>query len=191
METIFTTQTEIDLVHGLQHRQSSAFANLYTAYAPALFGVLAGMVKDQDRAEDLLHDAFIKIWTTFHLYDPQQGRLFTWLVTITRRTALDDIRARRIRLAAKPTIFRRTTDQTDGVYVVGLLQQPLISLIAPKYGQILDLVYQGYKGAEIAELLTLPVGTVKTWRRLGLQELKRVLSQDIHQYHKRQGPGSA
>jgi RNA polymerase sigma factor (sigma-70 family) len=185
METICTTQTEIDLVHGLQHKQSSAFANLYTSYAPVLFGILAGIVKDQDRAEDLLHDAFIKIWITFHLYDPQQGRLFTWLVTITRRTALDEIRARRIRLEAKPTIRQRTPDQTDGVYVGGLLQQPLISLIAPKYGQILDLVYQGYKSVEIAELLTLPVGTVKTWRRLGLQQLKQVLSQDIHHYHRR------
>ena len=177
-------QTEVHLVRGLQARQDTAFTHLYDAYAPTLYGVLLKLVGDQTSAEDLLQNTFIRIWTSFHRYDPDQGRLFTWLLTIARNVALNELRSRKLRAQTQLQMHEQTNEWTYSVLPEGMVNQSLFALLAPKHRQIMELVYaQGWTKQEIAQELDLPLGTVKTRFRAGVQELKRLFSQDIYQYH--------
>lgn len=175
---------EIELVRVLQTKSPKAFSTLYDAYSPALLGTLLRLVKDQERAEDLLQDAFIKIWSTIASYDPQQGRLFTWLLTITQNIALDELRKQKVRRSANEYLAKRSDQSCCLSFSEGMLYQSMLTRLAPKYRQVVELVYYGdYTKQEVAIKLRLPLGTVKTRYRMALQLLKQEFSQDIRHYH--------
>ena len=175
--------SEGHLVSALQTGQRAAFTALYDAYSPALFGVILRLVRDQEIAEDLLQDTFIKIWTHRHTYDPHQGRLYTWLVTIARNIALDELRSRKVQAQALPYSPEGMIAYTDPAFNQGLLTGSIFSLVPIKYRQIVELVYaQQWTHQEVAAELDLPLGTVKTRLRTALGELKRYFHQDITCY---------
>jgi RNA polymerase sigma-70 factor, ECF subfamily len=88
------TYTEAELVKCLQAHSQDAFAVLYDNYSAAMLGIINTIVNNSDDAENLLQDSFIKVWKNIHRYDSNKGRLFTWLVTICRNTALNFLRSR-------------------------------------------------------------------------------------------------
>ncbi|MVM30324.1 sigma-70 family RNA polymerase sigma factor [Spirosoma sp. HMF4905] len=183
-----TYPTEELLVCALQNHRSADFSLLYDSYSPALYGVLLRLVKDPDRAEDLLQDAFIKIWSNSQNYNPKQGRLFTWLLTITRNLAMDELRARKVRATAATYIYAHEVDSTSPRFAEGMLHQSLLSQLAPKYQTVVELMYyRDYTSQEAADILKLPLGTVKTRMRAALQQLKQFFDQDIQHYHAQYG----
>ena len=178
-----TTQTELSFVQALQEHRSADFKLLYDAYSPALYGVLLRMVKDEARAEDLLQDVFVKIWSHSHYYDPKQGRLFTWLLTITRNIAMDELRSKKVQEKATSYIYERAEQVTPSGVFEGTIHTTLLSNLAPKYRAVVELMYyRDYTSQEAADQLNLPVGTVKTRVRSALQQLKAHFSQDIQHY---------
>ncbi|QMW04070.1 RNA polymerase sigma factor [Spirosoma foliorum] len=179
-----TPQTELNLVRDLQAKLPSAYKSLYDSYSPAMFGVLLRMVKDRDRAEDLLQDTFIRVWTNIQRYDESQGRLFTWLINITKNLALDDLRAQKVRAVAATYIYERSDGVASPIFKGGMLYQTLTANLEPKYRQIVDLLYfRDYKLQEVADELKIPLGTVKTRYRMALQQLKKTYRQDIYHYN--------
>lgn len=176
--------SEADLVRDLKAGHSSAFTLLYQRYAPALFGRLLRLVKDQDRAEDLLQDAFLKSWLNIHRYDPEQGRLFTWLLILTRRLAYDELKEHQVRLSTGSSLSEGKTEACYSTEHEGLLANSLIKHLEPKQREVIELVYyRDYTRQEVADKLALPLGTVKTRCRMGLQHLRQVLRHDIRHYH--------
>jgi RNA polymerase sigma factor (sigma-70 family) len=89
-----TTYSEEDLVALLKSGDESAFSYLYDHYSGALNGIIFRMINDTGLAEDILQEAFVKIWNNFSSYDPSKGRLFTWMLNITRNLAIDTIRSK-------------------------------------------------------------------------------------------------
>jgi RNA polymerase sigma factor (sigma-70 family) len=167
--------SEFELVSLLQNNDSKAFSYLYTNYSAALYGVIMKVVRDEVKAQDVLQDSFMKIWKNIASYNPEKGRLFTWMMNITRNTAIDSIRSEK-----EPHV-----DIQEQLYVVEQQSpsfQPsinaidlstLVEKLRPERKQVLDLVYfQGYTQEEAAEQLSMPLGTVKTRIRSALQELK-------------------
>ncbi len=141
------------------------------------------LVGDREWAEDLMHDTFLKIAAHLDDYNPDQSELYTWLVTIARRVALDELRKRKVRLDAASYI----REQSSGhIYLAVNLHLPieqLYEILPAKQRQILALIYtQGLTLREVAQTLDLPLGTVKTRYRLGLQKLQQAFRQDIYQY---------
>ncbi|MVM35515.1 sigma-70 family RNA polymerase sigma factor [Spirosoma sp. HMF4905] len=178
-----TLPNEDHLIRSLQTDQVTGFSTLYDAYAPTLYGFLVGVVRDSELAEDLLQDAFVKIWSKRHTYNPKQGRLFTWLMVVTRNLARDELRARKVRLSASSYLAVHSEWLSNPTPCDGRLTTTLISQLAPKYRVIIDLYFErNYTFPEIAAHLTLPLGTVKTRYRKALQELKEFFSQDIYYY---------
>ncbi|AUD06825.1 RNA polymerase subunit sigma-70 [Spirosoma pollinicola] len=178
-----TSSTEEKLVEALQNQQSADFSRLYTAYAPALYGVLLRLIKDPARAEDLLQDAFIKIWLNRQHYDPAQGRLFTWLLTITRNVALDELRSRKVHSKAGAYQSDRSEPTVLPDLIEGPLKGSLTSSLKPDYRAVIQLMYyKGLTSQEAAAILKLPVGTVKTRVRAALKQLKAQFCQDIQHY---------
>lgn len=118
-----TLPTEVHLIRALHQHQSADFIQLYDAYAPALYGMLLRLVKDPACAENLLQEAFVKIWSTSRRYDPQQGRLFSWMIAITRNLALDELNAQGIRPLERSYRHERPTESIQSMPVeAGVLE---------------------------------------------------------------------
>lgn len=175
------TLTEEVLVQNLQTLDKRAYAILYDNYGPALLGVIKNLVNNADDAENLLQDVFVKIWKYIGRYDSTKGRLYTWLVTISRNTALNFLRSREnIRKI-------EIQDHDTGVYTQRLITEPkptdhigldkVVGKLEEKHRTVINLIYfWGYTQQEVAEKLDLPLGTVKTRTRAALQLLKEQLS---------------
>lgn len=173
--------SESVLIEKLLRRDQQAFQWLYDQYSPALYGVVLRIVRDEEQAQDLLQDIFVKIWKNLDAYDAEKGRLFTWMLNVARNTAIDYLRSRK----TQPTAEIRTAE--DNVHIVDRehnTEQPnpdhigvqdVVGQLRPERKQLIDLVYfGGYTHEEAAEVLNLPLGTVKTRIRAALQELKQL-----------------
>ena len=74
--------SEEELVLLLQQKDQQAFSYLYDNYSAALNGVIWRLVEDRELAEDILQEAFVRIWNNFSSYDSAKGRLFTWMLNL-------------------------------------------------------------------------------------------------------------
>jgi RNA polymerase sigma-70 factor, ECF subfamily len=175
------TYTETELVHGLQARSQQAFTTLYDNYGNTMLSIIQTIVNNVEDAENLLQDSFIKIWKNIHRYDPAKGRLFTWLITICRNTALNFLRSR------ENIIKVEIQDAESSVYTQKLATEPVhlnyigvgkeVEKLDEKHRVVINLIYfWGYTQQEVAEHLNMPLGTVKTRTRMALQILKNQLS---------------
>ena len=162
-------QPEEILVQQLRLGSSMAFEQLHHQYHRALFNVIFQVVKDPIEAQDILQDAFVKIWQRFDNYDPQRGRLYTWMASLTRRMAIDFVRTTRPifislepgALPAEPAYWL----STNGISVKHLVRQ----VLTPDQWQLIELAYwQGYTYEEVADRLDIPLGTVKSRIRKSL-----------------------
>jgi RNA polymerase sigma-70 factor (ECF subfamily) len=179
--TLKTTFSEEELVEGLKTHSHQAFAVLYDNYSEAMLGVINAIINNRDEAENLLQDSFLKVWKNINLYDSNKGRLFTWLISICRNTALNFLRSHEN--------TRKTNIQNagTGVSIEQLITEPcptdhiginkLVGKLEDKHRVVINLIYfWGYTQQEVAEKLGLPLGTVKTRTRTALQLLKDQLS---------------
>ncbi|PWS32524.1 RNA polymerase sigma factor [Pedobacter paludis] len=166
------------LAEGLVSGSFDAFNQLYKMYAPSLLGIIHKIVQQQETAEDLLQDTFIKIRKYASSYDPAKSRIFTWISRIAKNTALDHLRLKINKDGAKNISLDVVSAELDTNYtntfnpeVIGL--KTLFSSLNCKQREIIDLIYyKGYTHEEVAEKLNMPVGTVKTRIRTSIQKLR-------------------
>jgi RNA polymerase sigma-70 factor (ECF subfamily) len=170
---------EETLVELLRQQNTKAFGILYDNYSAALYGIILRIVGSQEIAEDVLQDAFVKIWKNFSQYDSSKGKLFTWMVNLARNLAIDKIRSKDFSNAAKNQSidklvsfvdFKSTTSQNPDV--IGL--KKLVEELNPEQKTLIDLLYfGGFTQAEVAEKLGIPIGTVKTRARMAIMNLRK------------------
>lgn len=169
------------IVELLANDAKSAIALILAKYGDALQGVIFGVVRSKTVAEEVLQDACIKVWRKATDYDADKGRLFTWLITIARNTAIDKTRSKEFRQAKKSNsldssvyndIALSETMQISDVGLHRVLQQ-----LNPEHVQLINLLYlKGYTQREAAEELNIPLGTVKSRVKIALRELRKLLS---------------
>jgi RNA polymerase sigma-70 factor (ECF subfamily) len=168
-----------------------AFQQLYAASSSHLFGLLLRMLNRRDWAEEALQDCYLRIWQKAETYEPHKGAPLTWLMTIARYRALDLLRLRRPEVAqvdgggdsqdgidhyaqtADPTqdpLAR--TEERDGL---ARLESCMQGLQEEQRTSVLLAYYEGYTHQELARRLKAPLGTVKSWVRRGLQQLRDCL----------------
>ncbi len=170
--------TEDSLVASLKAKDKEAVNALYDNYSPALFGVILKIVRSEQSAEDVLQEAFIKIWKNAEQYDSSKGRLFTWLISIARNTAIDHIRSKGFRKELQTEsnlVYENERTESLNTDHIGLKE--IVEKLKPDNKEIIDLIYfQGYTQAEAAENLNLPLGTVKTKVRISLRQLREIIT---------------
>ena len=88
-----STLIEKHIVSLLAEKDDKAISLLYDNYGDTLYGVALKVVRDEDLAQDVLQESFIKIWKKADSYDSSKAKLFTWLFRITRNTAIDKLRS--------------------------------------------------------------------------------------------------
>jgi RNA polymerase sigma factor (sigma-70 family) len=179
---IYQDQLEkTDLIFLLKNKNQESFSDLYDSYSRALYGVTFKMVNDNEVAEDILQEVFIKIWEHIDKYDASKGTLFTWMINITRNTCRDYFRSKHYqiqKLVSENSFENMNTDNKnphvtyqDENYELNELTQRL----EPKYKEIIDLVYIfGYSQEEVSKMLDLPIGTVKTRSRTAIKILREL-----------------
>lgn len=172
-----STLLEKHIVELLREGNEKAISLLYEHYGDTLYGVALKVVRDEELAQDVLQESFVKIWKKADTYDPSKAKLFTWLFRITRNTAIDKLRS----LGTKSD--REIQMDVSDVYNVGVEgHQPELmdmrkhlSKIDPKYREVLEaLFFEGMTQQEASEELDIPLGTIKSRLKIGLRELKKI-----------------
>ena len=167
----------------------SALESLYDRHSTRVLAICLRILRDRDRAEEVMQDTFWQLWQRPDRFDPVRGRLSTFLAQIARSRSLDRLRAERSRtdrVEAARLEIEVHGDEAD-------LEAPDARLALTERGEqvraalaqldvdqreIVGLTYfEGLSRAEAAERLALPIGTVKTRLRRGLERLRRALAQ--------------
>lgn len=171
--------SEEELIVALRQREAIAAEALYDMYSSSLFGVIIRIVQNNELAEDLLQETFVKIWNSFSSYSPDKGRLFTWMVNIARNLSIDKIRSKDFKNQTKNHELDLNVTSIDSSknmsYKPELLGvKDLIDKLRPEQKIILDLVYfKGYTHLEAADELSIPLGTIKTRLRMAILQLRK------------------
>lgn len=173
--------TEEDLVEMLKKGDQQLFSILYDNYARALLGVIKKVIVDDETAEDVLQDSFVKIWNNKAMYDPSKGRLYTWMLNIVRNTSIDYMRSRQNKLDEKiqrgeNVVYEvnRTNNVEMNTDRIGI--RTIVSTLKEDQRKLIDLAYfEGYTQEEIAQKLDIPLGTVKTRVRAALIVLRKLI----------------
>jgi RNA polymerase sigma-70 factor (ECF subfamily) len=169
---------EQDLVARLLNKEKAALDYLYERYAGALYGVIKRILQKDEQAEELLQDAFLKIWNKIENYDAAKGRLFTWMLNVTRNLAIDKTRSREISNESKTAGLENLVSKVDSresveqpVEIIGVAES-LSSLPEDQRFVVEYLYWRGYTQSELAEEFNIPLGTVKTRLRLAMIQLR-------------------
>ncbi len=158
-------------------KDQKAMEELYDAYSAALYGHILRRVKKPAIAEDLLQDVFVKVWKNVDKFDPEKGRLFTWLHRITMNTVNSHFTARAQKLQLEQLDYTGETYSNYSSYSSHeyLDIKGSISNLQPQLKEVIELVYfTGYSQSEAAKILKIPLGTVKTRCRIALRQLRKL-----------------
>ncbi len=172
-----TTAIEKEIVSLLEKADKKAITLLYDNYADALYGVIKKIIIDDETAQDVLQESFIKIWRYSKKYDSTKAKLFTWLYRIAYNTAIDKIRSLKNKTGNEVQI------ETSSVYKISTntLNEDVLDIkkhlksLDEKYQIVLHaLFFEGMTQQEASEELDMPLGTVKSRLKIGLRELKKI-----------------
>ena len=176
-----SSNREEQIISLLASNPKEAIPILYDDYSANIYGVLLSILDDETEAQEVLQKSFIKYWKKAANYDPKKSRLFTWLISIARNTAIDQLRqtGRKVQREIR-------TDLSDVYNVKGEELKPeLLDVrkhvqgLDPKYQEVLEALYfKGMTQAEASEALEIPLGTVKTRFRIAMRELREVFGVD-------------
>jgi len=171
-----TALTDESLLAGMAGGEQSAAAGLVRRYRARVYGLALTIVRDRALAEDVAQEAFVKAWRHASTYDPRRGSVATWLLTITRNAAIDAVRYRHEQPMDADVLMDLLTkgaqgDENDPETSLWL-RQALAELPTEQATPILMMTYYGMTAKEIATRNDVPLGTVKTRVRRGLQSLR-------------------
>jgi RNA polymerase sigma-70 factor, ECF subfamily len=169
-----------DLLSFVGQGDSEAFTILYDRYGRATFSLAYRVMGERQAAEDLVQDAFLKLWRSATSYRPERGSVRTWLLSIVRNRGIDQLRAHASRRRMQDRIeasaprsqpseaFAETwrNSQRDRV-------RDALNTLPPEQLKVLELAYfSGYTHAQVSELLDVTLGTIKGRMRLGLKKMR-------------------
>jgi RNA polymerase sigma-70 factor, ECF subfamily len=169
------------LVILLREQPAAGVAALYDRYGRLIFNMALRIVQDHGAAEEITQDVFVRCWRSIDRYHPQQGSLAAWLLAITHHRAIDELRSRRgkeLRRKLSDDAIDRLAAPDTG-YDAALLRdevQEALDLLLPAQRDVIELIFWGgLTRREVAERFQLPLGTVHTRLRLGMEKLRAAL----------------
>lgn len=173
--------TESELIALLKSGEESAFGYLYDHYGAAMYGVIVRILPQKELAEDILQEVFVKIYHNISNYDVSRGKLYTWLIIITRNTAIDTLRSKDFKKSKQirelNTDVDRREDGSTNAFVNSIGLEKVLNELSEDHKEIIDLAYyKGYTQEEISGKLKIPLGTVKSRARSALMKLRKILN---------------
>lgn len=171
---------DTELISRVARGDQRAFSALYERYSNRMYTLILHMVNDQMLAEEILQEAFLRLWNRADQYVPARGSVLIWLLAIARRTALERLRFE----SHRPLL----SDGQEASSLLESIPEPettseearwrslhlAVQALPEEQRKVIELAYyQGLSQTEIAEMLNLPLGTVKTRLRTGMIHLRQ------------------
>jgi RNA polymerase sigma-70 factor (ECF subfamily) len=179
---------------------AAAFERIYKLVAPLLLGVASRIVARRELAEEVLHDAFVKIWNAAATFDPLANQPVAWMAAIARNRALDMVAsADHARVETLSSINDEDSadevldrffdwgaaegadDALDARRTQGFLRRCLDELAAVERQTLVLAYHHGLSHGDLAVHLAKPLGTVKTWIRRGMDNLRHCVEHCMHE----------
>jgi RNA polymerase sigma-70 factor (ECF subfamily) len=163
-------------------RDQAALGELYDRYGGLAYSLALRVLGDSGRAEDCVQEAFLKLWNGAARFNPERGSLRTWLVAAVRNRAIDLLRGRgarerqEVELRADVGSTESGPDQLAAASLDRTAVRAALADLPPEQRRTVELAYYGgYTQSEIAELMKVPLSTVKGRMRLALEKLASYL----------------
>ncbi|NND95068.1 MAG: sigma-70 family RNA polymerase sigma factor [Flavobacteriales bacterium] len=173
---------EKEIIELLRSDAKAAIPMIYDHYADNLYGVLMSILGDEDDAQEVLQESFIKYWKKAATYDARKSRLFTWLLNIARNGAIDHLRkrGRKIKREIQADVSDVYNVSVEGIDPDTMDMRKQIGTLDIKQQLVLEALYfKGMTQQEASEALDMPLGSVKTSLRLAMRELRKIFNVDI------------
>jgi RNA polymerase sigma-70 factor (ECF subfamily) len=162
----------------------TAFATVYDRSAAQVFGLVRRVVRDPAQSEEVTQEVMLEVWRTASRFDPHRGSAMTWLMTMAHRRAVDRVRSgqaaaeRELRASVAVTDYDVVAEEVETRLDAQRVRHCLDSLTELQRESVTLAYYGGYTYREVAGLLGVAVGTVKTRMRDGLIRLRDCLGAD-------------
>ena len=183
----YSSQDDSALLAYIAEKDQRALNTLYERYGTPVYSLALQVLRSEKNAEEVTQDTFMKVWNNPQQYDSSKGRFISWLLTVTRYTAIDRLRAEMRQATTNAddleyvNVVSKTGIPEDPLRRDGQLIRELLTQLPTEQATLVQLGFlQGMTHRELSEKLDIPLGTVKTRVRLGLQKLK-VLWLEAHQ----------
>jgi RNA polymerase sigma-70 factor (ECF subfamily) len=171
------------LLRAMQQGDEPSVAVLYDRYGGIAYGLAYRITSDGTLAEDVVQEAFVSVWKQCGRFDPSRGKVRSWLLTIVHHKAVDAVRRRAGRseraLAEGPDEFIDTKGRPDELAEMTMdaaAVREAVRLIPGEQRQTVTMAYfEGLTHVEIAERMKVPLGTVKSRLRIGLEKMREYL----------------
>ncbi|TAM66165.1 MAG: sigma-70 family RNA polymerase sigma factor [Microbacteriaceae bacterium] len=161
----------------------AAFGELYDRLAPRVLGTIRRLLIDPAQSEEVAQEVFLEVWQSAARFEPNKGRAATWVLTMAKRRAIDRIRSaqasrvRDVRVGIRD--FCAEADEVAESVEIRIERERVgaaMEQLTDTQRQAISLAYDGeYTHSEIAQLLGIPIGTVKTRLRDGMIRLRNEL----------------
>ncbi len=158
----------------------AAFATFYDATSRTVFGIVLRVLRDRAQAEEVAQEVFLEAWRTSTRYDPKQGTPSAWINTIAHRRAVDRVRS--VERSTQRDLRHAESENTSAVPDVseivvardegGRVRRALATLPEAQRTALSMAYFDGRTQREVAELLGVPLGTVKTRMRDAMKKLR-------------------
>ncbi len=163
----------------------AAFAGVYDRFATVVYGLVRRIVRDPAQSEEVTQEVLLEVWRTASRFDPGQGSARSWLMTLAHRRAVDRVRSaqasaeREVRAAVAATDYDVVVEEVETRLDAQRVRRCLDSLTELQRESVTLAYYGGYTYREVAGLLGVAVGTVKTRMRDGLIRLRDCLGAGV------------
>ena len=185
----YSTLDDETLLRLIVQARAEALSELYDRYGRLVFSLALNSVGNPATAEEITQDVFLRVWQRARQYRAGRAKVSTWLTSITRHRAIDQLRRRSSRPeqhsvawaevvpGAEPTV--NGPEPATALAMERERVRAAMARLSEEQRQVLAQAYfQGFTQSQIAEALALPLGTVKTRIRLGMQKLRDMLQED-------------
>jgi RNA polymerase sigma-70 factor, ECF subfamily len=178
-----TAQNISALLVQVASKDTVAFGQIYDATSAKLYGIILRILRRRDLADEVLQEVYVKIWERAADFDPARSSPITWMATIARNRALDEIRRRvPVSIEDTPEAFNVASDEAPPLQALELSQDvkrlnACLDRLEPQRKQLVVEAYiQGASREELSQRFGHPVSTIKTWLHRSLAQLKACLS---------------
>lgn len=176
---------DVELLGKVAEGDMRALSELYDQYSKMIFALATRITRDPTAAEEVVQQVFLSVWQRANRYEPQKGRVSTWLYTITRNLAIDVLRkGKRSKELITDGDVAKIVDDSEKTNPLSqsienerqrLVIQALESIPKAQRMAVYLAYYGGLSHRQIAETLGEPLGTIKTRIQLGLYKLRQTL----------------
>lgn len=169
-----------ELLERVAGGDKAAFSELYDTVAPRVYGLVKRLLVDPSQAEEVTQEVFLEIWQTASRFDPARGGAVTWILTMTHRRAVDRVRAsqasrdRDLKVGVRdyPQDYDHVAETVEVSVEHERVEKAMGRLTELQRQAITLSYYGGYTNSEVASILSVPIGTVKTRIRDGMIRLR-------------------